>query len=98
VHGRVRADGAGGVTIEWIRCSRIDAGWRDHVDQPSGESRETWHINLSPPVPGVGPWERGSPTLSIAASEMAALPAGCAIAIRQAGDFALSPPLFLPLT
>ncbi|WP_332816869.1 phage tail protein [Sphingopyxis sp.] len=98
VHGRVRPDGAGGVTIAWVRRSRIDTGWRDQVDQPSGESRERWRIALSPPVPGIGPWEQDGPALSIGAAEMAGLPPGCTIAIRQAGDFALSPPLSLPLT
>lgn len=98
VHGRIRSDGAGGAIVGWVRRSRIDAGWRDHVDQPSGESREAWRISLSPSVPGAGPWETASPTLHIGAAEVAALPPGCTIAIRQAGDFALSPPLSLPLT
>ncbi len=98
VHGQIRPDGAGGATIGWTRRSRIDTGWRDHVDQPLGESREAWRIALSPPVPGLGPWERTSPALSFSAAEWAALPPGCALEIRQAGDFALSPPLFLPLT
>lgn len=98
VHGQVRADGAGGVTIGWVRRSRADTGWRDHVDQPLGESREAWRITLSPPVPEIGPWESASPTLDIGAAELAALPPGCTIEIRQAGDFGLSPPLSLPLT
>lgn len=98
VHGQIRADGAGGVTIGWIRRSRVDAGWRDHVDQSLGESREVWRVTLSPSVPGVGPWERTSQTLPISAAELAVLPPGCAIDIRQVGDFALSPPLTLPLT
>jgi len=98
VHGRVRPDGAGGVTIDWVGCSRLDTGWRDQVDQPSGESREAWRIALSPPVPGIGPWEQDAPALNIGAAEMAGLPPSCAITIRQAGDFTLSPPLSLPLT
>src|SRR3546814_4792166 len=57
VHAQVRPDGAGGVTIGWTRRSRIDTGWRDHVDQPLGETRELWRVSLVPPVPGVGPWE-----------------------------------------
>lgn len=97
VHGRVRKDGAGGAIVEWVRRSRVDAGWRDHVDQPHGESREAWRITLLPPVPGVGPWESALPALSIAASDHAALPAGSMVSIRQLGDFALSEPLFIPL-
>ena len=98
VHGQIRPDGAGGATISWVERSRIDTGWRDHVDQPSGESREAWRIAVSPPVPGFGPWERASPMLAIGASELALLPPGCALEILQVGDFALSPPLSLPLT
>lgn len=98
VHGQIRPDGAGGVSIGWVRRSRADAGWRDHVDQPSGESQEMWRVAVSPPVAGVGPWERSSPALTIGAGDLAALPPGCALEIRQAGDFALSPPLSLPLT
>lgn len=98
VHGQILPDGGGGVTIGWTRRTRVDAGWRDHVDQPFGESREAWHIMLSPPVPGVGPWERASPSLVIDAGDRTALPPGCVIEIRQAGDLAPSPPLALPLT
>lgn len=98
VHGRIASDGNGGADIGWVRRSRVDAGWRDQVDQPPGESREAWRAMLSPAVPGIGPWEMASPTLHIAAADMAALPANCVLAIRQVGDFALSPPLLLPLT
>lgn len=98
VHGRVGPDGGGGVTISWVRRSRLDTGWRDQVDQPHGESREGWHIAVSPSVAGVGPWGRLSTTLNITGGIMAALPSGCTIEIRQVGDFGLSPPLSLPLT
>ncbi|HWT43926.1 MAG TPA: hypothetical protein VN152_14865, partial [Sphingopyxis sp.] len=98
VHGHIRPDGAGGVTVGWIRRSRVDTGWRDHVDLPMGESREAWRIAISPPVAGIGPWERASPALDIGAAELAGLPPGCTLEIRQAGDFALSSPLSLPLT
>lgn len=98
VHGRVGLDGEGGVTISWVRRSRLDAGWRDQVDQPCGESREAWHIAVTPSVAGIGPWDRPSPTLNITGGIMAALPSGCTVEIRQVGDFGLSPPLSLPLT
>ena len=98
VHGRISPDGAGGVRVAWRRRSRVDTGWRDHVDLPLGEGREAWQIALSPPVPGIAPWERATPDLQIAADVLAALPPGTTIAIRQVGDFALSPPLSLSLT
>ncbi len=99
VHGCVRrAGGTGGADIVWVRRSRADAGWRDHVDLPVGEGRAAWRVALVPPVPGAGPWECVSPELHISGAVMAALPPGCAVEIRQIGDFALSPPLSLPLT
>lgn len=98
VHGRISPDGAGGVCVVWRRRGRVDAGWRDHVDLAVGEGREAWQIALSPPVPGIAPWERATPDLQIAAGVLAALPPGTTIAIRQVGDFALSPPLSLSLT
>jgi len=84
--------------ISWVRRSRVDTGWRDHIDLPLGESREAWRITLSPPIPGIGPWESATSAWAIDAAELAAVPARHMIEIRQAGDFALSPPLSLPLT
>ncbi|WP_374523889.1 phage tail protein [Sphingopyxis sp.] len=97
VHPRVRSDGAGGVEVRWTRCSRVDSGWRDHVDTALGESREAWRVELVPGGVGAGPWETASPSLSIDAATLAALPPGAVLSIRQIGDFAPSPPLFLPL-
>ncbi|ABF53701.1 hypothetical protein Sala_1990 [Sphingopyxis alaskensis RB2256] len=98
VHGRLSPDGAGGATAGWVRRSRVDTGWRDQVDLPVGENREAWRVALAPPVPGIGPWELSSPVLAIAAGELATVPPGTALEVRQVGDFALSPPLFIPLT
>lgn len=98
VHGRIGSDGAGGAIVDWVRRSRVDAEWRDYVDQPLGEGREAWRIALSPPVAGVGPWERSEPALAISAADLAAIPPAHGIEIRQIGDFSVSPPLALPLT
>lgn len=98
VHGRVDADGAGGVILSWRRRSRVDPGWRDEVDMPPGEAREAWQVTLVPPVAGVGPWECTVPMLAIAADTIAALPTGAAAEIRQLGDFALSLPHIVPLS
>ncbi|WP_439568719.1 phage tail protein [Sphingopyxis sp.] len=98
VHGQISPDGSGGVVVAWRRRSRVDTGWRDHVDLPIGEGQEAWRIVLAPPVAGIAPWERATPSLHIEAAVLAALPSGTMVAIRQVGDFALSPPLSLPLT
>ena len=98
VHGWIRRDGAGGMNIGWVRRSRVDTGWRDHVDLPVGEGRAAWRVAVVPAVVGVGPWECETPELSVPAATMASVPPGRAIEIRQIGDFALSQPLALPLT
>ncbi|APZ99056.1 hypothetical protein BWQ93_11550 [Sphingopyxis sp. QXT-31] len=97
VHGRAVSDGAGGLLLGWIRRSRVDPGWRDGVDLPLGEGREAWRVAAVPAIPGVGPWDCTAPTLHLAAAEVAGLPPGTSFEIRQVGDFALSPPLVLPL-
>ena len=98
VHGRVQPDGSGGVTVTWVRRSRADTGWRDHVDQPLGENREAWRIDLVPSVQEVGPWESSVPELAIDAVALAAIPAGRSLEVRQIGDFAASTPLIIALT
>lgn len=97
VHGRVDADGVGGVILSWRRRSRIDPGWRDEVDLPPGEAREACQVRVVPPVAGVGPWECAVPMLAIAADMIAALPTGAVAEIRQLGDFGLSLPHLVPL-
>ena len=97
VHGRRAGDGAGGMTIGWTRRSRADTGWRDGVDLPLGEAREAWRVAVVPEAAGPGPWDCSAPVLHLSAAEVAALPPGASLAIRQVGDFALSAPLFLPL-
>ncbi|MGL3823347.1 GTA baseplate fiber-binding domain-containing protein [Sphingopyxis sp. R3-92] len=97
VHGRIRSDGAGGVHIGWVRRSRVDSGWRDHVDLAVGESRAAWRVAVVPSVAGVGPWECLTPELHIPGAVLASVPPGQAVEIRQIGDFALSLPLTLTL-
>ena len=97
VHGAVAGDGAGGMLVAWVRRSRTDTGWRDGIDLPLGEGREAWRVTAEPPVAGSGPWECPAASLHLGAAEVAALPPGTSLAIRQVGDFALSLPLILPL-
>ena len=98
VHPRLQPDGAGGIELGWTRRSRVDSGWRDHIDIGPGESREAWRVELVSTGAGAGPWETASPALAIDAATLADIPPGAVLSIRQIGDFALSPPLFLTLT
>lgn len=45
---------AGSLTINWVRCSRLDTAWRDYVDVSLSETTESYEIdiynNSSPPA------------------------------------------------
>jgi hypothetical protein len=87
----------GAAVLQWAARGGTDPGWRDGVDLPLGEGREAWRVVAVPAVPGLGPWESPAPSLHLTAAEVAALLPGASLEIRQVGDFALSPPLVLPL-
>lgn len=45
---------AGDLTINWVRRSRLDGGWRDGVDVPLGEASEAYEVEV---------WSTGRATL-----------------------------------
>lgn len=46
VHLGQGINGAGDITLSWIRRTRIDGSWRDYVDVPLGESAERYQVTL----------------------------------------------------
>lgn len=85
-------DKAGNLVLAWLRRSRSGFAWVDEVDAPIGESREEYRITIAN-----GPvsleFTSGSPSLTIAPADLAALGSGTAsIAIRQTGDWSASLP------
>jgi hypothetical protein len=97
VHGRVRVHDDGRLQLKWVRRTRAHMGWRDEVDAPLGESAERWRIQLVPPAANLGPWESDSAEWTISAVDRAMILAGSRVEIYQIGDFAMSPPLIIPL-
>lgn len=97
VHGRVRVHDDGHLQLKWVRRTRAHMGWRDEVDVPLGESVERWRIQLVPPVANLGPWESERAEWNLSAGDRAMLLAGSSVEIHQIGDFAMSPPLVIPL-
>ena len=46
VHVRGARDGAGAITISWIRRARLYAGWVDQIDVPLDEDSENYEIDI----------------------------------------------------
>lgn len=97
VHGQVRVANDGHLQLKWVRRSRVNLGWRDEVDVPLGESMERWRIQVIPTVAELGPWESDKAEWVISAEDRARMATGSVAEIHQIGDFAMSPPLIIPL-
>lgn len=46
VHLSGERDGAGNLTIRWVRRSRVGAEWRDHADIPLAEETERYEVEV----------------------------------------------------
>lgn len=98
VHGSAVAPSGGGQVLRWTRRARGAWRWDDGVDVPLSEQREAYAVEFGQPGSPIARWESQVPTLSVAAGEWSALmtaqPSG-SFAVRQVGDRAVSPPLFI---
>lgn len=97
VHGAARRRDDGGVQLSWIRRSRCGQAWRDGVDAPLGEAQERYRIRGVAGDAEVGNWACAAPQLTLTAAEAGLFAGGGMAEVRQVGDFALSPPLIIPI-
>jgi len=99
VHGKMEIAADGSVTFRWIRRTRIDAGWRDGVDQVLGEQQEQYRVSLYGDGSPVGEWTSFENRIVFGATQWEALAiaanAGITAEIRQVGRHAQSPPLII---
>lgn len=102
VNGSAKRGEDGSVVISWIRRSRIDAGWRDGVDQVLAEDGEQYRILLLVEGGSIAEWLTNSSPLSISAAEYAALPISLSaepvFAVRQIGRHAQSEPRYINIS
>lgn len=102
VHGRFALGSDGGVTLSWIRRSRIDAGWRDGIDQTMAEQQEQYLVALAANGLPVGGWTVYENRIAFSSTQWAALGilqnASVTAEIRQIGSHAQSAPLLLAYT
>lgn len=97
VHGRFADASDGSVTLSWVRRSRIDAGWRDGVDQTMAEQQEQYLVSLAVNGLPVGEWTSVESHIAFTPFQWAAfeLPPDAMVAaeIRQIGNHSQSDPL-----
>jgi Putative phage tail protein len=102
VHGKGYVDSIGSRHFSWIRRSRVDAGWRDGVDQLMVEGSEVYQITVFVNAVPVGEWTTNMSSFHLTAAQLNALGAGAgsavAIAARQVGRHANSGPLLIEAT
>lgn len=101
VHGRWAEDGAGGITIAWVRRSRSGFAWRDLLDAPVGEEAEAYRVSIIADAVSVAEHTVITPGLGINATALAAYRAAAtaslAAQVVQQGALGVSPPLTIPL-
>ncbi len=97
VHGSSAVLNDGSVMFRWVRRSRIDAGWRDGVDQLLAEQAEQYRVLLTADGSPVGEWTvpESSVTFSPATWAALAIPQDAEIIAKifEVGRHAVSPPL-----
>lgn len=102
VHGSFKRLSDGSVTLQWVRRSRIDDGWRDGVDQMMAEPQEQYLVSLSADGISFGTWTASAASKIFSASEWGSFgisPTSIVTAqILQVGRHAQSEPLLINLT
>lgn len=72
VHGRAIRNSDGSFKLEWKRCSRLDLGWVDGVDQALVEDQESYRVAILANAVVLREWLVAANNLHVSAGEMAA--------------------------
>lgn len=95
-HLSVKFDQVQGISINWIRRSRLDTGWRDYADLPFDETESFFEVKLERGQQILAIYEAGAEWLEIPEAVVTAwgLSAGDSVnvSVRQRGANALSAP------
>lgn len=98
VNVQATIEAAGDLALSWTRRSRAGSSWIDEVDVPLGETREDYRVTVIGALASAE-FVTTEPSLTIAASDLAALGSGTAqVEVRQIGDWAASRPAQIAIT
>jgi hypothetical protein len=98
VHPRARTLADGSLALGWTRRARGAWGWTDEVEAPLVEESEAYLVGVGPVDSPPLRWNVTEPALTLPPAMRATLHtkhADAPLWVRQAGSFALSPPLLL---
>ena len=99
VHPSLGLSASGYPEWRWVRRARGAWRWRDGVDTPLAEERETYRVGLGPVDAPVSQWDTSEPRFSLPAAQWAAFSSthpGADLWVRQVGSHAVSLPTLLP--
>lgn len=96
VHLNIYRDGLQNLHLSWRRRSRLDNGWRDHVDLPLDEPQLTFDVQIAADGQFIAHFQTTDEALEIAAAVVAgwSRPLGTELdcLVRQIGAGAVSAP------
>jgi hypothetical protein len=96
VHGKLQQLADGSLQATWIRCSRLDLGWRDGVDQAMVEQEESYLVDLLADGALISQWTVPVNQIALSADTMTAFAiqpeATLSLQVAQIGRFAQSAP------
>ena len=95
VHPQAAFAADGSLDLRWTRRARGAWRWIDGVDAPLVEQDERYLIGAGPVAQPIRQWASTMPALDLAPADLAGLPAGTSIWVRQQGTRSLSPALLL---
>lgn len=84
-----------GLALSWTRRARGAWAWRDAVEVPLIEESEHYEVGAGSVAAPVRSWTSQIPSLTLSANQLAPLPSGTALWVRQIGSHARSPELLL---
>lgn len=95
VHPAMSETQSGGLALSWIRRARGAWSWRDGVEVPLTEEEERYEVGAGPVAAPLLTWTTETPWLVLADADLAPLPSGTPLWVRQVGTHARSPELLL---
>lgn len=95
VHGTAKHMANGNLVLGWVRRARGNWQWPDGIETPLVEELERYRVGAGPVDSPLATWETDRPALTLQSVDVADLPTGTVLWVRQLGHHAPSEPALL---